>query len=180
MRYLGRDPIRIAGVPTWAPVAYEGPARELVRGLKYRGGMALADAMAAPIAANALEELLPRTDRSPAPALVPVPIHPTRRWRRGFNQAAVLAEALARRTGLAVADCLARSGGAGSQVGRPRSVRLAAPPGSIHASGPVPEAAVVVDDVATTGATLSSCARALWSAGAREVCAVAFARTPGR
>jgi ComF family protein len=180
LRHLDPEPVESAGLLTWAAVAYEGPARELVRGLKFRGAIALADAMAAPIAANAPEAILPRTADRPRPSLVPVPLHPARRRRRGFNQAAVLAAALARRTGLAVADCLTRSGGAGSQVGRPRSVRLAAPPGRIHTSGPVPALAVVVDDVATTGATLSACARALRGGGVREVCGLAFARTPGR
>jgi competence protein ComFC len=183
LRHLGRERVDLAGVATWAPVAYEGAPRELVRGLKFRGAIALADAMAALIAANAPEEVLPRADRpaaSVAPALVPVPLHPTRRRRRGFNQAAILAEALARRTGLAVADCLKRSGGAGTQVGRARAVRLAAPPGTIRAKGPIPPRAVLVDDVVTTGATLAACARALRGAGAEEVRAVTFARTLGR
>ncbi|HEX2125475.1 MAG TPA: hypothetical protein VHF45_02805 [Thermoleophilaceae bacterium] len=180
LRHLGREPVVVAGLLTWAAVAYEGPARELVRGLKFRGAIALADAMAAPIAANAPEAILPRSDDSRAPTLVPVPLHPARHRRRGFNQAAVLAETLARRTGLPVADRLIRSGGAGSQVGRPRSLRLAAPPGRIDAQGPAPALAVVVDDVATTGATLSACARALRTAGARKVRGLAFARTPGR
>jgi ComF family protein len=180
LRHLAREPVEVAGLLTWAPVAYEGAARELVRGLKFRGALALADAMAAPMAAGVPEAILPRADDSPAPMLVPVPLHPARRRRRGFNQAAVLAEALARRTGRVVADCLARSGGAGSQVGRPRSLRLAAPPGRIHVQGPAPALAVVVDDVATTGATLSACARALRAAGAREVRGLAYARTPGR
>jgi ComF family protein len=180
LRHLGPGPVVVAGLLTWAAVAYEGPARELVRGLKFRGAIALADAMAARIAANAPEAIVPRSGNAPAPTLVPVPLHPARRRRRGFNQAAVLAEAIARRTGLPVADRLTRSGGAGSQVGRPRSLRLAAPPGRVEAEGPVPALAVVVDDVATTGATLSACARALRAAGARDVRGLAFARTPGR
>jgi ComF family protein len=186
LRHLGREQVDLAGIATWAPVAYEGAARELVRGLKFRGAMALADAMAALIAANAPDELLPRLgaasggERREAPALVPVPLHPSRRRRRGFNQAAILAEALARRTGLAVADRLTRSGAAGTQVGRPRSARLGAPPGHIQAHGPTPARAVLVDDVATTGATLAACARALRAAGALEVRAVTFARTLGR
>jgi ComF family protein len=195
LRHLPRHPIQLAGVPAWAPVSYEGVACELVRALKFRGAVALADTMAALMAANAPKELLPpagRDDRPAAPAvtggrpawrapvLVPVPLHPARRRRRGFNQAAILAEALARRTSLSVANSLSRSGAAGSQVGRPRPARLSGPPGRIRAHGPVPARAVLVDDVATTGATLAACARALRAADALEVRAIAFARTLGR
>jgi ComF family protein len=188
LRHLGREPIPLSGIEIWAAVAYEGAARELVRGLKFRGAIALANAMAALIVANAPRELLPRAldlsaadpPRSRPPALVPVPLHPARRRKRGFNQAAILAEALARRTGLAVADRLTRSGAAGTQVGRARPARLAAPPGSIRAHAPIPARAVLVDDVATTGSTLAACARTLRAEGALEVRAVTFARTLGR
>lgn len=188
LRYLGREPVPLAGVEIWAPVAYEGAARELVRGLKFRGAIALAHAMAALIAANAPGEVLPRAfdlsaadpPQSQPPALVPVPLHPARRRKRGFNQAGILAEALGRRTGLAVADRLTRSGAAGAQVGRARPARLAAPPGSIQAHAPIPARAVLVDDVATTGSTLAACARALRGQGALEVRALTFARTLGR
>jgi predicted amidophosphoribosyltransferase len=201
LRHLGREPIPLSGIEIWAAVAYEGAARELVRGLKFRGAIALANVMAALISANAPGELLPRaldrsrppppsarTDprsaadppRSQPPALVPVPLHPARRRKRGFNQASILAEALARRTGLAVADRLTRSGAAGTQVGRARPARLAAPPGSIQAHAPIPARAVLVDDVATTGSTLAACARTLRAEGALEVRAVTFARTLGR
>jgi ComF family protein len=188
LRHLGREPIPLSGIEIWAAVAYEGAARELVRGLKFRGAIALANAMAALIAANAPGELLPRAldlsaadpPRSQPPALVPVPLHPARRRKRGFNQAAILAEALARRTRLAMADRLTRSGAAGTQVGRARPARLAAPPGSIQAHAPIPARAVLVDDVATTGSTLAACARALRADGALEVRAVTFARTLSR
>jgi ComF family protein len=187
LRHLPCEPVELAGIATWAPVAYEGAAGELVRGLKFRGAMALADPMAALIVANAPEEFELReadaaaADRAGAErALVPVPLHPSRRRRRGFNQAAILAAALARRTGLALADGLTRSGPRGTQVGRPRSERLAGAPGIIQAHAPIPARVVLVDDVATTGATLAACARALRAAGALDVRAVTFARTPGR
>ncbi len=173
LRRLGPDPVLLCGVPTWAPVAYSGPARDLVRALKFRGATALADSMAAQIAANAPAALL-------AGVLVPVPLHPRRLRRRGYNQAALIAAALARRAGVEVADCLARTGSAATQVGRDRSERRAGPAGSVELRGQVPDLAVLVDDVATTGATLAACAAVARAAGAYEVAALVFARTIGR
>jgi predicted amidophosphoribosyltransferase len=171
--FLPRDPVALSGVRVWAPIAYEGPGRDLVRGLKFRGALALAEEMAALVVASAPDGVL-------GGVLVPVPLHPARLRRRGFNQAAVLAEAIARRAGLAVADCLRRRDVGPAQVGRGRQARLAGPAGSIEAVDAVPRQAVIVDDVATTGGTLAACAAALRDAGAAEVAAVAFARTPGR
>ena len=78
LRWLGPEVVTVNGVEVWAPVAYEGPGRALVRGLKYRGAAGLAEPMAAAICAGA-----PALDG----ALVPVPLHARRRRQRGFNQA---------------------------------------------------------------------------------------------
>ena len=63
LRRLAPDPVLLCGVRIWAPVAYSGPARDLVRALKFRGASAVADAMAAQMAANAPAELLRRRTR---------------------------------------------------------------------------------------------------------------------
>jgi predicted amidophosphoribosyltransferase len=173
----------LCGVRVWAPVAYTGPARDLVRALKFAGATGVADAMAAQIAANAPRDVLAPNGppgAAAAPALVPVPLHPRRLRARGYNQAAVIAAALARRTGLAVADCLARTGSAAPQVGRHRAERRSGPAGGVSVVSAAPVRALLVDDVATTGATLAACASALASAGCLHVEAVAFARTIGR
>ena len=121
LRRLGPDPVLLCGVPVWAPVAYSGPARDLVRALKFRGATAVADAMAAQIAANAPAALL-------AGVLVPVPLHPRRLRRRGYNQAALIADALARRAG-ARGRGLPRAHRVGRHAGGPRPRRAARRPG---------------------------------------------------
>ncbi len=160
---------RAAFTRAYAPLAHDGPARELVHALKFRGRLALAELMAAQIAANAPRDLLAGT-------LVAVPTHPSRRRARGFDQAERLAGALARRTGLPVARCLRRRGQASRQLGATRAQRLGARL-DLEVRGMAPPVAVLVDDVHTTGRTLDACARALRSAGAAEVVAVTYART---
>jgi ComF family protein len=173
---LAPDPVLLSGVRVWAPVAYAGPARYLVRALKFRGALSVADAMAGQIAANAPRGLLSGV------VLVPVPLHPRRLRSRGYNQAASIAEALGRRVGYEVVDCLVRSGPPVTQVGRDRAQRRSGPAGAIRlGSAPAaPERIVLVDDVVTTGATLAACRTTLLAAGAVEVAAVTFARTLGR
>ena len=184
---LAPEPVWLSGVRVWAPVAYSGPARRLVRALKFGRARGVADAMAAQIVANGPRELLAGV------TLVPVPLHPRRLRSRGYNQAAAIAEAVARRAGLEVADCLARTGPALTQVGRDRVERRAGPAGEIRVrAGPaqrrprqappsaVPRRVLLVDDVVTTGATLAACRASLVASGAVELGAVAFARTLGR
>jgi ComF family protein len=171
---LAAEPVWLSGVRVWAPVAYSGPARDLVGALKFRGAVRVADAMAAQIAANAPPELLAGV------TLVPVPLHPRRLRSRGYNQAAAIAAALARRAGLEVADCLARTGPALTQVGRHRAERRAGPAGAIELRGVAPVRVLLADDVVTTGATLAACRATLVGAGSTKVAAVVFARTLGR
>src|SRR3954451_24773017 len=73
---LAPEPVPLSGVPVWAPLAYTGPARDLVRGLKFRGAIRLADEMAAQIVANAPPGLLDER------TIVPVPLHPRRERSR--------------------------------------------------------------------------------------------------
>jgi ComF family protein len=166
----------LLGVPVWAAFAYEGGARALVRALKFRGTAAVATTMAAQIATTAPPELLDGA------TLVPVPLHPARRRRRGYNQAELLARDLARRHPPAVADILARAGPRATQMGRTRAERLRAMEASIalRPGATPPPRALLVDDVITTGATIAACAAALTSAGAEVAGAIAYARTLGR
>lgn len=155
--------------PVFSPVAYEGPARDLVHALKFHGRTAAAKVMAAQIAANAPPGLLAGT-------LVPVPAHPRRRRERGFDQSRILARELARRADLPIVDALSRGSGGGRQATAGRRTRLTQDLG-IMARRPVMGPVVLVDDVVTTGATLRACARAL---GGERVTAVTYARTSGQ
>jgi predicted amidophosphoribosyltransferase len=155
----------------WTPLAYAGPARTLVAALKFRGALAVADLMAAQIAAGAPPELLAGA------TLVPVPLHPARRRVRGFDQAALIARALGRRRGRPLASCLDREGGTTRQLGASRTARTAAGRIAVAPRGPVPARVALVDDVHTTGATFEACAAALRAAGAVHVVALAYART---
>lgn len=171
-RRLGAaEPLLGKGPPgldrAWSSAPHEGVARDLVAALKFRRLLAVADLMADRIHWLAPAHML-------SGAIVPVPPAPSRLRRRGFDPAGELAGALAERLGAEVAPCLARQGGA-RQVGRRRAERIGHPP-RIHARGTAPRSALLVDDVLTTGATLSACARALRTAGAARVVAVTFAR----
>jgi predicted amidophosphoribosyltransferase len=172
LEHLEEATAPLVGLDVWAAVAYQGPARAIVRRLKFGGATALADHMAATIAANAPPGLLVRP-------LVPVPSPHARRRARGFCHAALLAEALAERTGLPVMPVLERAGDVRRQVGRRRGQRLRSPPRFMAARTGGADV-VLVDDVVTTGATFGACAQALRVEGWHCRHAVAYARTPVR
>ena len=151
---------------------YEGSLREIIHAFKYDGRRSLAVPLAALIREHGAE-LLHRAD-----LIVPVPLHPWRRLRRGFNQA----DDLARYLGVPVCRALWRTRATAPQAKldpaqRRRNVRAAfrlSP--LVHASRLDGAHVVLVDDVRTTGATLVACARVLIRGGARDVSAVTVAR----
>jgi predicted amidophosphoribosyltransferase len=142
-------------------------ARNLVAALKFRHLLPVADVMADRIHWLAPAHML-------SGAMVPVPPAPSRLRRRGFDPAGELAAALAERLRAPLEPCLTRSG-SGRQVGRRRAERIGRPP-QVRARGRAPRSVVLVDDVLTTGATLTACARALRAAGAARIVALTFAR----
>lgn len=117
-----------------------------------------------------------------ADALVPVPLHPLRLWRRRFNQAALLASVISRHAGVpSRPDWLARRKATRPQVGLTRAERGE----NLQGSFAVPASArpavagkhiVLVDDVLTTGATANAAARVLLRAGSAQVDVLTFAR----
>jgi predicted amidophosphoribosyltransferase len=108
--------------------------------------------------------------------IVPVPSGRLRSFDRGFDPAAEIAAALAERTGAPLRPCLARSD-FGRQLGGRRAQRIGQPP-HVRLRGEAPRSALLLDDVLTTGATLSACVRALRGGGAIRVAAITFTRRP--
>lgn len=159
-----------------AAVGFGEVARELVHGLKYADRLDLADPLAG-LMAHAGAELTADAD-----ALVPVPLHPRRLFKRRFNQSALLALGVERRSGVTMRPgWLARTRMTIPQVGLDRTARAE----NVAGAFAVPEAAraevagrniVLVDDVLTTGATIDACAKALSRAGAKRVDVLVFAR----
>ncbi|WP_235976621.1 ComF family protein [Sandaracinobacteroides hominis] len=153
-----------------APFLYEGPSRQLVLGLK-NGKEAWAPHMAA-----AMLRAAPETP--PDAIVVPVPLHRWRLMERGYNQSLLLAREIARQTGATLAiDSLIRVKSTPRTRGMNRRQRERNVSGAFRASG-VPTGAriLLVDDVITTGATASACARVLKRAGAATVSLLTYAR----
>ncbi len=159
---------------------YEDGLRGLVRLLKYERVTPVAGPLGGMLA-QAIVELAPIAPES-SPVLVPVPLHKSRRQARGFNQAELIAQAAVRRLPhrLKIAsDALVRRRDTASQVGLSREERIEnvrdafciMQPGSIR-----DREVLLVDDVMTTGTTLSECARVLKQAGAKRVFAATVAR----
>lgn len=151
----------------WSSAPYEGVARDLVAALKFRRLLPVADLMAERIEWLAPAHMLSGT-------VVPVPPAPVRLRKRGFDPAGEVAAALAERLESPIECCLERRG-RGRQAGRRRAERIGHPP-RIYSTGTAPRSVLLVDDVLTTGATLTACARALRAAGSSRVVAVTFSR----
>ena len=173
---LARPP-RIAR--TRAAVAYDERSRSIAMRLNYGRKVALAKTMArymAPLVDNCAEGTL----------LVPVPLHRTRLWQRGFNQSAIVASELARRLGVRANPFLLRRVKRTPPLkGLTPLQRRRAVAGAFRVDDPSAvrdRTVVLVDDVLTTGSTANACARVLKRAGASRVDLVSWARVvrPGQ
>ncbi|MDH4334498.1 MAG: ComF family protein [Chloroflexota bacterium] len=176
--FSSADPGIVVGEALEVAVAafvHEGATRRALQRLKYGGAAALA-APLAERAMPALGDLLAMVDGDVA--LVPVPVHPERQRQRGYNQAALLARVLASRVGLPLRDVLVRTRPTARQHGLSRAARLHNLRGAFGLAECVPpgSAAVLVDDILTTSATLEACAEVLRAGGAARVVGFAIAR----
>lgn len=155
-----------------AAFAYEGPMRRALAALKYTGASRLAPILA-DLAVPTLDRLL---DIAGPAVLVPIPVHRERLAERGYNQAALLAEALARARRLRLRPALERVRPTTKQHRLNRAARLANLTGAFAATGRAPRTAILVDDIVTTTATLEACATVLRSAGCDAVYGIGVAR----
>jgi ComF family protein len=170
-----------AAPPPWqrarAIWRYDDASRRPVLALKYQDRTALAT-IAAPLLCRVGQQLL----HAPGALLVPVPLHWSRLATRGFNQAALLADAVRDISAVPVdKHALHRVRRTAPQQGLDRTQRQS----NVRKAFVVPESAaarlagravILVDDVITTGATAAACAKALLAAGAASVDVLTLAR----
>ncbi|PYT15447.1 MAG: ComF family protein [Acidobacteria bacterium] len=156
--------------------SYEGALRKLVHVFKYQGVRTLARPFG-----DFLACVLPREERFDL--VTPMPLHWRRRWQRRFNQADLLAREIARRWNVPARSVVRRIRATSPQAGLTNAKRRANMRGAFSVKRGVRldgMRVLLVDDVLTTGATASACARVLKRAGAAHVALLALARTDRR
>ena len=154
-----------------APLRYEGVGEEIVHALKYRGYTRVVERLAVPLMVGVLDSGLGFD------AVVPVPLHRSRLRRRGFNQAELLARGVARKINSPVSGTLQVVRTTRDQVELSAAQRRTNVAGAFRAMDRLDGRVLLIDDVFTTGATMSACAETLLRAGAGEVRALSLCRT---
>jgi ComF family protein len=156
--------------------SYEGVLRKLIHLFKYGGVQPLAKPFGA-----LLLRALPR-DAS-FDVIIPMPLHWRRRFERRFNQSALLAREVSKRWNVPVENLLRRRKATTPQAGLSNAKRRANVAGAFEMRGGTrlnDLRVLLIDDVLTTGASASACARVLKRAGARSVTVLTLARTDRR
>jgi ComF family protein len=160
---------------------YAGALRGLIHLLKYEKVLPAATVLGGMLA-EAIVQLEGGAEGS-SPLVVPVPLHAGKRRERGFNQAELIVRAAVERLAQDIeiaSGLLKRQRPTHSQVGLTREERVANMHDAFRVTDPrrvKGRTVIVVDDVMTTGTTVSECARVLKKAGAERVWAATVART---
>lgn len=155
---------------------HQAPLRQAVHAIKYEGATVLQGVLGE-ILADYWQRLPLVVD-----VIVPVPLHPSRQRQRGYNQSELLAKAFGEQVGLPVhVGSVERRRNTRAQVGLSRTERLTNVEGAficrnVSLDG---QRVLLIDDVYTTGATLSACAHALRLGGAASVSALTLTRALG-
>jgi ComF family protein len=159
-------------VPVFAFGLFDPFNRELLHRLKYYG-----DRPAGKFLGNHLGSLVfSHRENHNWDAVVPVPLHWTRKWSRGFNQSLLLAEAVSKTLGIPVLPALRRTKRTQDQTKLSREKRLANVCGAFRVIADVRgKKLLLLDDVSTTGATLEECRKILKEAAAAEISAAVVA-----
>ncbi|MBN2057295.1 MAG: ComF family protein [Candidatus Saganbacteria bacterium] len=155
---------------------YDGVLREAIHRFKFNGRKRLAE----PLGVLMVEYLssMPSLDPAELDMIVPVPLHPRRLRERGFNQVELLGSVLGKYFGLPLSPVLHRVRDTRAQFDLPREERFKNIIGAFAVNnGQVAgKRVILLDDIYTTGATLSECAKALSEAGANRVEVVTLSR----
>lgn len=162
--------------PIRSAFLFEGHVRDIIHALKYRGATNIVQVLSGKLA-TAWKYHGMESD-----VFVPVPLHPNRELKRGYNQAVVIADVLSRELHIPVAkQALVRTRNTASQTKLNRQERQKNVDGAFlctESTGIIDKRITLVDDVATTGATLDACAATLLDNGAKSVNAFTLARAP--
>lgn len=159
---------------------FTGPLREAIHKLKYESDTPLAKPLALILSDALARDARWVAEDGEPPVLVPVPLHPSKKRARGYNQAELLAKELGKLTGWEVRQELVRLRATRSQVGLEAEARLANVRDAFEWPGEdAPNRILLIDDVCTTGATLIECAFALTSKGSEHIYAATVARALG-
>jgi competence protein ComFC len=157
---------------------YDGSLRKLIHLFKYSGMKPLGKRLA-----GLLCRALPDDGAERFDAVVPMPLHWRRRWKRGFNQSEILARLVAKNRRVPMIDVVRRVRATATQAGLTNSNRRKNVAGAFRVSRKSQIAGkriLLIDDVMTTGSTAAACALTMKRAGASSVTLLTLARVDRR
>ncbi len=165
-----------------ASIVYKGTVKKLLYNFKYKPYLSdLASVLTDLFYEGIIQKEAFQSALRPQAVLVPIPLHATKYRKRGYNQAKILAAGLGQKLSIPVVDLLKRTKNTPTQVGLPRDRRIENIKGAFAVSdkfgGKVNGATIfLVDDILTSGATMSEAAKILKKAGASKVYGLALAK----